>query len=106
MSTSIQKDDNTCLSGYWKILHERIHVKYLAHSKHNSVSSIITGNNLIKGFKNVKCYFRENEIKARAWEFRVTKRKHFLIMVPKRSMGSFLKEDFKNRSVSHLPGVI
>lgn len=50
---------------------------------------------------------RENELKAAVWEFTVTKRKNFLITkVLKRSIESFLKEDFKNRSAFHLPGMI
>lgn len=51
LSPSLQKDESTCLSRFWKILHKRIWVKYLACSKH-AMSGIIE-NNFI-GFKNIK----------------------------------------------------
>lgn len=57
---SVQKDDRICLSGFWKILHERIHTKYLAYSKH-AMNGIIIGNNLKEYkmlFKNIKRSFR------------------------------------------------
>lgn len=57
LSSTVQKDDSIRLSGFWKIRHDRIHVKYLAHSKH-AMNDIIIGNNLIIGLKNIKYSFR------------------------------------------------
>lgn len=91
---------------------ERICVKYMGHRKH-AMSGIII-NNLVRSFNSTKVFQVplgdwENGLKAGVWEweFRVTIRKHFLTMkVLKWGVVSFLKEDFKNRSASHLPGSI
>lgn len=55
---------------------ERLHIKVPGRSKH-AKNGIIIGNNLIIGFKNVKCsreFYWENGLKARLWGFRVTKK--------------------------------